>query len=232
MQIVIPLFDRFNVLDATGPYEVLRHLPDVEIHFSAERPGLIADVSRTCSLHAEAALADLPRPDVIVVPGGGGRKDHMHTGQLRDWLIEADQTSTWTTSVCTGALILAGAGLLKDRAATTHWAAMDELPEFGARPRRERYVFDGKYITAAGVSAGIDMSLALAAAIAGEEVARDIQSTIEYDPAPPFAYQPPRLRSSSASAQCARSRNWARGRACPIARLGSPQRTRMRIRAR
>jgi putative intracellular protease/amidase len=149
MQIVIPLFDGFNVLDATGPYEVLRHLPEAQLHFAASRRGPIADAPRACTLQAEVAFTDVPSPDVIVVPGGQGRLNHMHEGPVRAWLLEADKASTWTTSVCTGALILAGAGLLKDRAATTHWRAMDELPAFGARPRRERYVFDGKYVTPA-----------------------------------------------------------------------------------
>jgi transcriptional regulator GlxA family with amidase domain len=194
MQIVIPLFDEFNVLDATGPYEVLRHLPDAQLHFAASRRGPIADAHGACTLQAEVAFDDVLSPDIIVVPGGQGRLNHMHEGPVRAWLLEADKTSTWTTSVCTGALILAGAGLLKDRAATTHWRAMDELPAFGARPRRERYVFDGKYVTAAGVSAGIDMSLALAGRLAGESTAREIQRTIEYDPAPPFDFHRPALQ--------------------------------------
>jgi transcriptional regulator GlxA family with amidase domain len=193
MQIVIPLFDGFNVLDATGPYEVLRHLPEVQLHFAASRRGPIADVA-ACTLHAEAAFSDVPRPDVIVVPGGQGRLNHMHDGPVHSWLREADKTSTWTTSVCTGALILAGAGLLCDRNATTHWRALNELPAFGARPVQNRYVFDGKYVTAAGVSAGIDMALALAARLTDDPTAQEIQQTIEYDPAPPFTYHPPALR--------------------------------------
>jgi transcriptional regulator GlxA family with amidase domain len=190
MQIVIPLFDGFNVLDATGPYEVLRHLPEVQLHFAASRRGPIPDVA-SCALQAEVDFGDVPSPDVIVVPGGPGRLNHMHDGPVRDWLLEADKSSTWTTSVCTGALILAGAGLLRNRAATTHWRAMNELPPFGARPVKERYVFDGKYVTAAGVSAGIDMSLALAARLTDTPTAEEIQQSIEYDPAPPFTYRPP-----------------------------------------
>jgi transcriptional regulator GlxA family with amidase domain len=127
---------------------------------------------------------------VILVPGGGGQADHMTDGPLRDWLIAADKTSTWTTSVCTGALILAGAGLLTGREATTYWLAMDELARLGARPRQERYVFDGKYVTAAGVSAGIDMALALAMRITDAETARRFQLAIEYDPRPPFDGDP------------------------------------------
>jgi transcriptional regulator GlxA family with amidase domain len=128
----------------------------------------------------------VPRPDIIVVPGGPGQAEQMTPGPLQDWLLEADETSTWTTSVCTGSLILAGAGLLTGRKATTNWLAHEELRHLGAIPQRERYVFDGKYVTAAGVSAGIDMALALAGRVAGDEEAQRIQLGIEYDPQPPY----------------------------------------------
>jgi transcriptional regulator GlxA family with amidase domain len=186
MQIVIALFDRFASLDAVGPFQVFNHLPTATIIFASERPGLVRDESGSLALHAEAAYADVPRPDIILVPGGPGQSAQMRPGPLTDWLVEADKTSTRTTSVCTGALILAGAGLLTGRDATTHWLAMDELAKLGANPRQERYVFDGKYATAAGVSAGIDMTLALCAKIAGDDEARRIQLAIEYDPHPPF----------------------------------------------
>jgi transcriptional regulator GlxA family with amidase domain len=139
------------------------------------------------TLQAQASYADVSRPDVVVVPGGPGQADHMTEGPLQDWLIEADKTSTWTTSVCTGALIMAAAGLLTGRKATTYWLAQEELRRFGVTPQAgERYVFDGKYVTAAGVSAGIDMALALAGRLAGDEVAQRIQLGIEYDPQPPY----------------------------------------------
>jgi len=186
VQIAIPLFDRFAALDAVGPHQVLTHLPGAKIIYCSERAGDVCDDSRSLTIVAEAAYADVPHPDVILVPGGPGQADHMTPGPLQDWLIQADRTTTWTTSVCTGALILAAAGLLDGREATTYWLAMDELRRLGARPRRERYVFDGKYVTAAGVSAGIDMALALAANIAGVETAKQIQLGIEYDPQPPF----------------------------------------------
>ena len=186
MQIAIPLFDRFAALDAVGPHQVLTHLAGAKIIFCAERSRGVCDDSGSLTLVAEAAYADLPNPDIILVPGGPGQADHMTPGPLQDWLIEADKTSTWTTSVCTGALILAAAGLLNGREATTYWLAMDELRRLGAKPCQERYVFDGKYVTAAGVSAGIDMALALAAKIAGDEVAQQIQLGIEYDPQPPY----------------------------------------------
>jgi transcriptional regulator GlxA family with amidase domain len=185
MRIAIPLFDRFNALDAVGPHQVLSRLPGSEVIFLAERTRGVRDESGTLVLQAQAALADVPHPDIIVVPGGPGQADQMTEGPLRDWLLAADKTSTWTTSVCTGSLILAAAGLLADREATTYWLAMEELALLGAKPRHERYVFDGKYVTSAGVSAGIDMSLALAGRIAGDEMAQRIQLGIEYDPRPP-----------------------------------------------
>jgi len=186
MQIVIALFDRFTALDAVGPHQVLHHLPDADVIFATERGRAVTDESATLTLQAQAAFADVPGPDVIVVPGGPGQAGQMTPGPLRDWLIAADKTSTWTTSVCTGALILAGAGLLSGRAATTYWLALPELGRLGAVPRRERFVFDGKYLTGAGVSAGIDMALALAGRVAGDEEAERIQLAIEYDPRPPY----------------------------------------------
>ena len=186
MQIVIALFDRFTALDAVGPHQVLHHLSDTEVIFAAEGARDITDESRTLTLQAKAGYADVPRPDIIVVPGGPGQAAQMTPGPLQDWLLEADETSTWTTSVCTGSLILAGAGLLTGRKATTNWLAHEELRHLGAVPQRERYVFDGKYVTAAGVSAGIDMALALAGRVAGDEEAQRIQLGIEYDPQPPY----------------------------------------------
>jgi putative intracellular protease/amidase len=186
MQIVIPLFDRFAPLDAVGPYQVLVHLPGATVVFAAEHRGGFSDEQGTFTLQAQASFDDVPHPDVIVVPGGSGEARQLRPGPLQDWLLEADKTSTWTTSVCTGALILARAGLLAGREATSNWQALEELERLGAKVLRERYVFDGKYVTAAGVSAGIDMALALAARIAGDDVAMAIQLGIEYDPRPPF----------------------------------------------
>jgi len=187
MLIAIPLFDRFTALDAVGPFQVLVQLPGSKTVFLAERPRDVTDESGALTLRAEAAFADVPRPDVIVVPGGPGQAAQMDAGSpLRDWLIAADQTSTWTTSVCTGSLILAGAGLLDGRQATTNWMAMDELARLGVTPVSQRYVFDGKYATAAGVSAGIDMALALAGRIGGAAMAQRFQLGIEYDPQPPY----------------------------------------------
>jgi transcriptional regulator GlxA family with amidase domain len=207
MQIVIPLFDRFAPLDAVGPYQVLVHLPGATVTFAAQQRGGVSDSRGTFTLQAQASFADVPHPDVIVVPGGSGEADQVRPGPLQDWLLEADKTSTWTSSVCTGSLILARAGLLAGRAATTNWQAMDELARLGAKPKAERYVFDGKYVTAAGVSAGIDMALALAARIAGDDVAMAIQLGIEYDPQPPFnAGSPATAPAEIVAAQRAASR--------------------------
>jgi transcriptional regulator GlxA family with amidase domain len=186
MLIAIPLFDRFTALDAVGPFQVLVQLRDAKTVFVAEGPGDVTDHTGALTLRADATLADVPQPDIIVVPGGPGQADHMGDSPLRDWLIAADQTSAWTTSVCTGSLNLADAGLLNGRRATTNWLAMDELARLGATPVQERYVFDGKYATAAGVSAGIDLALALADRIGGAEMAQRCQLGIEYDPQPPY----------------------------------------------
>ena len=186
MQIVIALYDRFTALDAAGPHQVLAHVPGSEIIFASERARSVSDETGTLTLVADAAFADVPTPDILLIPGGPGQSAQMGDNPLRDWLIEADKTTTWTTSVCTGALILAAAGLLDGRQATTYWLAMDELARLGAKPQQQRYVFDGKYATSAGVSAGMDMALALSAKIAGDEVAQQIQLGIEYDPHPPY----------------------------------------------
>ena len=137
-------------------------------------------------MQADLAIADLPGPEVVLVPGGEGNRPLMRDPEVLDWLRVAHESSTWTTSVCTGALVLGAAGILDGKRATTHWAFLDRLSELGAEPVTERVVEDGKVITAAGVSAGIDMALTLAARIAGDEVAQAIQLGIEYDPQPPF----------------------------------------------
>jgi putative intracellular protease/amidase len=186
MDIAILIYDRFTALDAVGPYEVLSRLPGATVTFVAEQTGPKRTGAGRLALLADASLADLPHPEIVLVPGGPGRKALMDNGPVHDWLRAADERSTWTTSVCTGSLILAAAGLLKDKRATTHWLSLDELGSLGAEPTSERVVFDGKYVTAAGVSAGIDMALALTAQIAGADTAQAIQLSIEYDPQPPF----------------------------------------------
>jgi putative intracellular protease/amidase len=186
MLITIPLYDRFTALDAVGPYEVLSRLPGAEVVFVAEEAGPVRTDTRALTLVAERALADVDACDVVVVPGGPGTREMLEPQPLHDWLRTIDATTEWTTSVCTGALLLGAAGLLDGLEATTHWSAFDILATLGARPTERRVVPQGKVITAAGVSAGIDMALWLAAQIAGDEIAKAIQLGIEYDPQPPF----------------------------------------------
>ena len=186
MLAAIVLFDRFTALDVVGPYEVLRSLPGAEVVFAAHMPGPVVNEKGTLRLTADAALADVLRPDVIVVPGGPGQNAHMGDEALLGWLRTVDSRSTWTTSVCTGSLLLASAGLLKGRRATTHWLAMDKLASLGADPATGRVVTDGKYMTAAGVSAGLDMALTLAGKLAGDAVAQSVQLALECDPQPPY----------------------------------------------
>ncbi|TMM09859.1 MAG: DJ-1/PfpI family protein [Actinobacteria bacterium] len=186
MEIVIPIFDGITALDAVGPYEVLSRLPGAELKFAALEPGPKRTENDVLALFADHALAELPHPEVVVVPGGFGTRALMHDEAMLDWVRGAHERSEWTTSVCTGALILGAAGILRGLKATTHWLSLDMLRDLGAEPTLERVVEEGKVITAAGVSSGIDMALRLAASIAGDEVAQGIQLAIEYDPQPPF----------------------------------------------
>lgn len=186
MQIAIVLFDRFTALDAVGPYETLGRLPDARTVFVAEQAGPVRTDTGNLALVADRTLAEVSSPDVVVVPGGPGQTAQMENGVLLDWLRAVDAGSAWTTSVCTGSLLLAAAGLLDGRRATSHWLALDHLKRFGAEPTGERVVTDGKYVTAAGVSAGIDMGLTLLGRIAGDEHAQTVQLAVEYDPQPPY----------------------------------------------
>jgi len=186
MQIAIPIFDRFTALDAVGPYEVLSRLPDARVRFLAHEPGPVRAETRMLALVAEAALEDVPAPDVLVVPGGIGSRAQLHDGRMLAWVSGAHETSAWTASVCSGSLVLGAAGVLDGLEATSHWGCRDRLAQFGARPVARRVVVQGKVVTAAGVSAGIDMALTLAALIAGDDVARAIALELEYDPQPPF----------------------------------------------
>ncbi len=209
MQIAIVLFERFTALDAVGPYDVLSHLPGAEMVFVAERPGPVVNEMGSLRLVAEAGLSDVPRPDLVVVPGGPGQNAHMAGGPVLDWLRDVDAHTAWTTSVCTGSLLLAAAGLLAGHRATTHWLALDQLAPFGASPiADQRVVVDGKYITAAGVSAGLDMALDLAGRIAGDLVAQAIQLGLEYDPRPPYQAGSPGT-APSAIVESLRSRRQA-----------------------
>jgi putative intracellular protease/amidase len=186
MQIAIPLYDRFTALDAVGPYEVLSRLPGATVHFIAAEPGMKRTETRMLGLNADFSLDQLPEPEVIVIPGGYGTRALLDDEEMLGWLRNAHEHSEWTTSVCTGSLLLAAAGILDGLDATTHWLEYDLLERLGARPTGKRVVRQGKVITSAGVSSGIDMALVLAAEIAGPEVAQAIQLGIEYDPEPPF----------------------------------------------
>ncbi|MFK4068465.1 DJ-1/PfpI family protein [Streptomyces sp. NPDC029674] len=186
MQIAIALYEHFTALDAIGPYQTLSSLPGAETVFVAEQAGPVRDDTGSLALVADKSFAEVRRPDIVVVPGGPRQSDQTENEALLDWLRAVDATTTWTTSVCTGSLALAAAGLLKGRRATSHWLALAELDRLGVESTGERVVFDGKYVTGAGVSAGIDMGLTLAGRIAGDEHAQTVQLLTEYDPQPPY----------------------------------------------
>jgi transcriptional regulator GlxA family with amidase domain len=187
MQVVVLLFEGITALDAIGPYEVLARVPDVDVRFAARTPGLIHSATHSpLTLVADYALDDAPRPDILVVPGGPGQAVVCGDETVLNWIRSAHASTRWTTSVCTGALLLGAAGILRGVRATTHWMSLDALREFGAEPVSQRVVVTGKIITSAGVSAGIDMALQLVALAWGEQSAQMIQLGLEYDPRPPF----------------------------------------------
>jgi transcriptional regulator GlxA family with amidase domain len=186
MRIAILVFDGLTALDAIGPYEVLSRIPEAEVAFVATEAGSKRTDTGALGIQADLALSEVSEPDVLLVPGGEGNRPLMADEEVLDWLRGTHEKSTWTTSVCTGALVLGAAGILEGKRATTHWAYLDRLSQFGAEAVEERVVEDGKIVTAAGVSSGIDMALTLAGRIAGERVAQAIQLGIEYDPEPPF----------------------------------------------
>ncbi len=185
MQIVFLFYNGMTALDAVGPLEVLSRLPGAKVYQVAKKPGLILTGSGL-SLNAEYAIADISHADVLLVPGAGNATTLREEPEILNWIRAIHSTTTWTTSVCTGSLILGAAGLLSGLKATTHWAVFDRLSSWGAEPTHARVVEDGKVMTAAGVSAGIDMALSLAAKIAGSQIAQSIELSIEYDPEPPF----------------------------------------------
>ena len=188
MQIAIFVYDYMTALDAVGPYEILSRLPGAETIVIGEQRGPVRCDTRSLALVADAALDEVTAPDVLIVPGWSGSRQEnvLQPGPVQDWLRAVDEHTTWTTSACTGAIILAAAGLLTGRRATTHWLTVEWLADLGAVPTNARVVRDGKYVTSAGVSAGIDMALTLAATIADDRTAKAIQLLIEYDPQPPF----------------------------------------------
>jgi putative intracellular protease/amidase len=186
MDIVCLLFNGITALDIIGPYETLQRLPDADVKFVAHEKGPIRTDNNFLALVADYSLDEVTSADVLVVPGGFATRTLEHDEKLLEWIRAIDATSTWTTSVCTGSMLLAAAGLLEGKEATSHWASLDRLKEYGAIPTGKRVVEQGKFVTAAGVSSGIDMGLTLAAKIAGDEFAQAIQLGIEYDPQPPF----------------------------------------------
>lgn len=186
MKTSILLFDGFTALDAIGPYEVLRSVPGWEVEFVAKQRGEVRTDSGAVGLSADRSLAEVTAAEILLVPGGQGTRALLEDEATLSWLREIDRTTTWTTSVCTGSLLLGAAGLLEGKRATGHWLFLEPLREYGADPVGGRYVEDGKTITAAGVSAGIDMALHLVGREKGSKVAQAVQLGIEYDPAPPF----------------------------------------------
>ncbi len=186
MQIAILIFDKLTALDAIGPYEVLRSVPGWEVRFVAPAKGEVRTDSGALGLSADYSLEEVSAPDVVLVPGGEGSRPLMEDDTVLSWLRAVDEQTRWTTSVCTGSLVLGAAGLLEGKRATCHWLFLEQLRELGADPVGGRFVQDGKTITAAGVSAGIDMALHLVGLEAGPEVAQAVQLGIEYDPQPPF----------------------------------------------
>jgi transcriptional regulator GlxA family with amidase domain len=187
MQVAIPLYPRMTALDAIGPYEVLQRVPELDVVFVGAESGEVRTENGMLGLTVDATYASLPAPDVIVVPGGIGSREQVD-GPLVDWLRAAHPTTRFTTSVCTGSLVLAAAGLLTGLTATTHWGATDILAKYGADPVRQRVVehLDRRIITAAGVSSGIDMAIRLVALLVDDVAARAAQVLVEYDPEPPY----------------------------------------------
>jgi putative intracellular protease/amidase len=188
MLIAIPLFDRLTALDAIGPYEVLQRLPDAIVKFVGVRTGEVRTENGFLGLIADATLEEVPAPDVIVVPGGVGTRALAADHPITRWVADTYASTRFTTSVCTGSLVLAAAGLLDGLSATTHWACYEELRALGAVPTPQRVVehLERRIITAAGVSSGIDMALRLSELLVDEIAAKAMQLMIEYDPQPPF----------------------------------------------
>ena len=186
MQIAVPLFDGVTALDAVGPYEVLQRLPGAEVRFVGHRPGNVRTDNGFLGLRVDRSFGEVRSPDVLVVPGGIGTRALVHDESVLDWVRTVHETSRFTTSVCTGSLVLAAAGLLHGVEATTHFSAMHLLEKYGAQPTHQRVVEVGKLITSAGVSSGIDMALLLAERLTDPTTAQALQLMIEYDPEPPY----------------------------------------------
>ena len=188
LQTVIPLFPQFTALDGIGPYDILQRVPDIDITFIGHEIGPVRSDNAMLAIHVDATFEDFPNPDLIVFPGGIGTRALETDERVLDWVRQAHQTTKFTTSVCTGSIVLAAAGLLEAMTATTHWSARDLLTKHGAVPVPDRVVehLDHRLITAAGVSSGIDMALRLVEELYDRTAAEACQLMIEYDPQPPF----------------------------------------------
>jgi transcriptional regulator GlxA family with amidase domain len=186
MEIAVLVFDGLTALDAVGPSEVLHRLPGAELRYTGKEHGAVQTETGPLRVFADHTLDEVTEPDILLVPGGTGTRALLKDDEVLNWVRSVHERTRWTTSVCTGSLVLAAAGLLDGLAATGHWPQMDRLESLGAKPTGERVVRNGKIITAAGVSSGIDMALRLVALEAGDEAAQAIQLAIEYDPQPPF----------------------------------------------
>jgi putative intracellular protease/amidase len=185
MEIAVALFEQVTALDAIGPYEVLQRLPDAEVCFVGHRKGEVRTDNGFLGLTVDRTFDEVPHPDILLVPGGVGTRAMVHDAAILDWIRSAHETSQFTTSVCTGSLLLAAAGVLDGLSATTHFSARQLLAKYGAKPSPDRVVIEGKVITAAGVSSGIDMALQLAERLTDETTSKALQLMIEYDPQPP-----------------------------------------------
>ena len=188
VQVVIPVFANFTALDSIGPYEVLQRVPSIDVTFIGHQRGEVRSENGFLGVTADATYEDFPQPDVLVFPGGVGTRKLVHDERVVEWVRNVHRTTTFTTSVCTGSLVLGAAGILKGLTATTHWACYPELEAQGAIPTAQRVVehLDKRIITAAGVSSGIDMALRLVELLIDRTAAEAAQLMIEYDPQPPF----------------------------------------------
>lgn len=185
MHIVMLVFPQFTQLDLTGPFEVFARMPDTKISLAWKTTDPVTD-GNGLRIVPTVDFDHCARADILFVPGGFGQMALMEDEATLTFLRRQAEGAQWITSVCTGSLVLAAAGLLTGYRATSHWQWIDQLTLFGAEPVRERVVIDRNRITGAGVSSGIDFALTLAAQLHGERMARTIQLSMEYDPAPPF----------------------------------------------